>query len=65
MDTLKEWMSFLGYTEQVDLYKKSLLNEADPSYVQSIYGLIVKGLEIEIPPSVPFLNKIHRRPPCH
>ncbi|HAI41764.1 MAG TPA: hypothetical protein DCM40_28450, partial [Maribacter sp.] len=42
MDTLKEWMSFLGYTEQVDLYKKSLLNEADPSYVQSIYGLIVK-----------------------
>ena len=42
MDTLKEWMSFLGYTEQVDLYKKSLLNEADPSYVQNIYGLIVK-----------------------
>ena len=42
MDTIKEWMSFLGYTEQVDLYKKSLLNEADPSYVQNIYGLIVK-----------------------
>lgn len=42
MSTLNEWMSFLGYTKQIDNYKRSLLNEADPSYVQNIYGLTVK-----------------------
>ena len=42
MDTLNEWMSFLGYTKQIDSYKKSLLNEVDPSYVQNIYGLAIK-----------------------
>jgi hypothetical protein len=42
MNNLNEWMSFLGYTEHIDNYKKSLLNEVDPSYVQSIYGLSVK-----------------------
>jgi hypothetical protein len=42
MDTLNEWMSFLGYTKQIDTYEKSLLNEADPSYSQKIYGLPIK-----------------------
>jgi len=42
MDTLNEWMSFLGYAKQIDSYKKQLLKEADASYVQNIYGLAIK-----------------------
>ena len=42
MSILNEWMSFLGYTKKIDNYKKLLLNEANPSYIQNIYGLAVK-----------------------
>ena len=35
-------MSFLGYVKHIDDYKKSVLKEADPNYVQNLYGIIVK-----------------------
>jgi len=42
MDTLNEWMSFLGYAKRIDNYKKSILKEVDPNYVQHLYGIVVK-----------------------
>tara|TARA_R110000824_G_scaffold16872_2_gene69330 strand:+ start:841 stop:1236 length:396 start_codon:yes stop_codon:yes gene_type:complete len=42
MDTLNEWMSFLGCAKRIDNYKKSILKEVDPNYVQDLYGIVVK-----------------------
>jgi len=42
MDTLNEWMSFLGHTKHIDDYKKSILSEVDPNYVQDLYVVLCK-----------------------
>ena len=52
MDTLNEWMSFLGCAKRIDNYKKSILKEVDPNYVQDLYE--IKGIhEVTIVNTVP------------